>query len=217
VHTPRSVSAPPATTASRTGFYGFGTNISYDDSGRTRLSHSGGFAQGAATNYILLPDQQLGIMVLTNGMPIGVPEAVAQYFMDLVIGGAIENNWLELYGEAFAELYVNPSKLSGRTPPTNPEPAHPNAFYVGSYRNDYYGQVKVLARAGSLHVLIGPKPTDYLLTHWDGDEFAFLPVGENAVGIAAATFTPGRRGRRAASLTLEYYATSPGLGTFTRT
>jgi CubicO group peptidase (beta-lactamase class C family) len=214
-NTPRSVPSPPATPATRAGFYGFGTDIGYDYSGRTRLSHSGAFAQGAATNYLMLPDQKLGIMVLTNGMPIGAAEAVGQYFMDLVIGGVIENDWLGLYQQAFAALYVNPSKLNGRTPPAHPKPAHPAGFYVGKYANDYYGPIEVVARGSRLHVLIEPKPIDYPLKHWNGNLFAFFPVGESALGISAATFTAAAGGRHARSLILEYYDTT-GLGTFTR-
>jgi CubicO group peptidase (beta-lactamase class C family) len=213
--TPRSVSGPPASTASRTGFYGYGTNVGDDYSGRVRLSHSGAFNQGAATNYVLLPDQQLGIMTLTNGMPIGVPEAINAYFMDLVVGGKIENDWLRLYEQLTAPLYINPSKLAGKTPPKHPKPAQPTSFYVGTYGNDYYGPVKVEARGRSLRMLIGPKPTDLPLTHWSGNLFAFFPVGENALGISAATFTPGPGGGRARTLNLEYYDTT-GLGTFTR-
>jgi len=213
--TPRAVSGPPGSAASRTGFYGFGVDLGDDYSGRPRVSHSGAFNQGAATNYVLLPDQQLGIMVLTNGMPIGAPEAIAAYFMDLVVGGEIENNWLSLYAEAFAQLYVNPSKLSGKTPPARPKPAQPTSFYVGAYRNDYYGQVTVEARGRSLRMLIGPKPTVLPLRHWNGDLFAFFPVGENALGISAATFRPAPGNRRANRLTLEYYDDT-GLGTFTR-
>lgn len=161
--TPRSVSGSPQTPGSRTGFYGFGTNVGDDYSGRVRLGHSGGFAQGAATYYNLLPDQQLGIMVLTNGMPIGFPEATAAYFMDLVIGGAIENDWFSLYEQVINQMYINPIPLK----------------------------------------------------HWDGNLFAFLPVGENAVGVSAATFAPGSGSNRAGSLTLEYYDET-GLGVFTR-
>jgi CubicO group peptidase (beta-lactamase class C family) len=70
-HLPRSVSSEPSTPISRSGFYGLGTNVNYDYSGRLRLSHSGGFNQGAATTYVLLPAERLAIVVLTNGMPIG--------------------------------------------------------------------------------------------------------------------------------------------------
>lgn len=121
-NTPRSVSGLPQTPASRAGFYGFGTGVGYDYSGRVRLSHSGAFDQGAATNYILLPDQQLGIMVLTNGMPLGLPEAITAYFMDLVSGGTIENDWWGLYEQLVAQMYVNPSKLACEKPPRTPNP-----------------------------------------------------------------------------------------------
>ena len=214
--TPHAVSSAPASLASRAGFYGLGTNVTSDYSGRTRLSHSGAFNQGAATGYVLLPDQQLGIAVLTNGMPIGVPEAVTAYFMDLVIGGAIENDWLALYGQVFAAMFNNPSTLAGKTRPKQPKPARALRFYTGRYANSYYGPIEVVARGSSLHVLIGPKPTDYRLEHWSGDLFAFFPVGENALGISAATFRSPLAGRRAASLTLEYYDTNR-LGTFSRT
>jgi CubicO group peptidase (beta-lactamase class C family) len=220
-NTPRSVSGPPGTSGSRTGFYGFGTNAGDDYSGRVRLAHSGGFNQGAATNYILLPDQQLGIMTLTNGMPIGVPEAVNAYFMDLVIGGQIENDWLSLYEQVIARQYVNKSELAGKKPPSHPAPAQPDSFYTGTYHSDFYGAITVVVRDGALHVLMPPKPTDYPLEHWDGNLFALFPVGENAVGISAATFAPDQQNNRAASLTLEYYDNDKypdgtGIGIFTR-
>ena len=220
-NTPRSVSGPPGTSGSRTGFYGFGTNAGDDYSGRVRLAHSGGFNQGAATNYVLLPDQQLGMMTLTNGMPIGVPEAVNAYFMDLVIGGQIENDWLSLYEQVTAQQYVNKSELAGKKPPSHPTPAQPDSFYTGTYHSDFYGTITVAARRGALHVLMPPKPTHYPLEHWDGNLFALFPVGENAVGISAATFTPDQQNNRAASLTLEYYDNDKypdgtGIGIFTR-
>lgn len=220
-NTPRSVSSAPGTSGSRTGFYGFGTNVSDDYSGRVRLAHSGGFNQGAATNYVLLPDQQLGIMTLTNGMPLGVPESVNSYFMDLVIGGQIENDWFGLYSQVFAQMYVNMSKLAGKHPPAHPAPAQPDSFYTGTYHSDFYGTITVTARRGALHVFMPPKPTDYPLEHWDGNLFALFPVGENALGISAATFAPGHNNDRAATLTLEYYNNAKypdgtGIGILTR-
>jgi CubicO group peptidase (beta-lactamase class C family) len=218
---PESVSAPPATPGSRAGFYGFGSNVGYDYSSRVRLSHSGGFNQGAATCYFLLPDEQLGIAVLTNGMPIGVPEAISGYFMDLVVAGKVANDWFALYEQAFAPLYVNPSELAGKKPPPRPRAARPDCFYTGTYHSDFYGTITVIARGGALHVLMPPKPTDYPLEHWDGNLFALFPVGENALGISAATFAPNQNNDRAATLTLEYYNnfTYPdgtGIGVFTR-
>jgi len=214
-HTPQILSGHGQTPISRSGFYGFGTNVSYDYSGRLRLNHSGAFSQGAATQYALLPAEDLGIVVLTNGMPIGVPEATTAYFMDWVVAGSVQEDWLKLYGSKLAGLYVNPSVLAGKRPPAHPKPAKPNAFYAGTYNNDFYGPIKIVATSSGLHLLIGPHPNDYPLGHWDGNRFSFFPTGENAVGISQATFTANAAGTRAKSVTLEYYDVER-LGTFTR-
>jgi CubicO group peptidase (beta-lactamase class C family) len=214
-HSPQIMSSFPSTAESRAGFYGFGTNVGYDYSGRLRLTHSGAFSQGAATQYALLPSEDLGIVVLTNGMPIGVPEAVTADFLDLVVAGSFQENWLKLYGQRFEGFYINHSVLAGKRPPAHPKPAKPNAFYAGTYTNDFYGPIKIVAESSGLHLLIGPHPNDYPLGHWDGNRFSFFPTGENALGITQATFTPNPAGTRATSVTLEYYDADQ-LGTFTR-
>jgi len=214
-HLPRALSGMPSTSGARSGFYGLGTNVSYDYAGRLRLSHSGGFNQGAATAFTMLPSVGLGVVVLTNGMPIGVPESVINYFLDQVQAGSAQQDWLSLYGKVFARLYVNHSVLAGQEPPASPVPPHPEAFYTGTYDNSYYGPIRITAEGGSLHLLIGPGPDDYPLQHWSGDLFAFFPTGENAVGITAATFNADVGSTRAQNVTLEYYNTT-GLGTFVR-
>jgi CubicO group peptidase (beta-lactamase class C family) len=214
-HTPQILSGHGQTPISRSGFYGFGTNVSYDYSGRLRLNHSGAFSQGAATQFSLLPSEDLGIVVLTNGMPIGVPEATTAYFMDWVVAGSVQEDWLKLYGAKLAGLYVNPSVLAGKRPPAHPKPARPDAFYAGTYNNDFYGPIKIVAKPSGPHLLIGPHPNDYPLGHWDGNRFSFFPTGENALGITEATFTPNTAATRAKSVTLAYYD-AERLGTFSR-
>ncbi len=85
---PHSLSSLPSLFYSRSGFYGLGTDVSNDATGRLRVSHSGAFFQGAATNYVLLPAEGLGIVVLTNGMPVGVPESITASFLDYVEAGS---------------------------------------------------------------------------------------------------------------------------------
>ena len=153
-HRPQIMSSPPSTGESRASFYGFGTNVGYDYSGRLRLTHSGGFSQGAATQYALLPSEDLGIVVLTNGMPIGVPEATTSYFLDLVVAGSIQEDWLKLYGPRFDAFYVNHSVLAGKRPPAHPKPAKADAFYAGTYNNDFYGPIKIVA------AVVGPASAD---------------------------------------------------------
>ena len=50
----------------------------------------------------VLPAEQLGIVVLTNTAPIGVPEAICRSFLDLATIGKVERDWLALFGQAMA-------------------------------------------------------------------------------------------------------------------
>jgi CubicO group peptidase (beta-lactamase class C family) len=47
----------------------FGVGV--QPSGRVSLSHSGAFVLGAATNFVMLPESDIGIVVLTNAAPVG--------------------------------------------------------------------------------------------------------------------------------------------------
>jgi CubicO group peptidase (beta-lactamase class C family) len=220
VDTPQILSSPPAPgpvadAAARSGFYGFGLNIGNDWTGRVRLSHSGAFDLGAATAFTMLPAEDLGIVVLTNGAPVGLPESIAAAFMDLAETGEVERDWLDGYGPVFARMSENPSELAGQEPPEIPAPARAADAYLGSYDNQYHGPMAVIDEGeGRLAMRLGPEPVTLELTHWDGDTFSYQPVGENALGISAVTFTMGPDGR-ATSVTVEDLD-DEGLGTFTR-
>lgn len=98
--TAQIVSAPAATPHARSGFYGYGFNASVSSSGRTQYSHSGAFALGEATNFVVMPSEDLAIVALTNAAPIGVPETLTAEFLDLVQYGQIQEDWAALYQKA---------------------------------------------------------------------------------------------------------------------
>ncbi len=107
-HRPQILRSPPQNPAlDRAGFYGLGWNIDYTDQGGVAWGHSGAFGMGAATCVSLLPAAELGIVVLTNAQPIGVPEAICRSFLDLALTGKVEKeDWLTLYGQLFATAMV---------------------------------------------------------------------------------------------------------------
>ncbi|MEV4944339.1 serine hydrolase [Streptomyces sp. NPDC053755] len=211
-HWPESVSNPPHAPAARTGFYGLGWNVSYDDQGRLRLSHTGAFAEGAHTNVTMLPGERLGIVVLTNTAPVGVADAVALDFFDIAQTGEVSRDWIPLVDALYQqEADAGRSKTDYAHPPSGAAPAKAPETYAGTYGNDYYGRAEVVAGAdGALTLRLGPEPQTYRLTHYAGDTFSFPTAGENAVGLTGVTFTPDGR-----SFTVEYLNTE-GLGTFTR-
>ena len=94
-HRPQVISRQPRDPATdRAGFYGLGWGVSYDDQVRVLLGHTGGFNLGDSTAVYLLPGENVGIVVLTNGSPVGVPETVALSFLDLVRFGQVQQDYL---------------------------------------------------------------------------------------------------------------------------
>jgi CubicO group peptidase (beta-lactamase class C family) len=212
--TPHSLLAPPATPDSRPSMSGLGIDITVDSTGRVRYAHSGAFALGAGTAVAWLPSEDLGIVALTNGEPIGVPESLIAEFLDLAELGRVTRDWLAGYTPFFEALKTNRSRLAGKPRPTDPKPALPGGSYAGTYANRYYGPARITARGGRLTMGVGPKNARFALRHWNANTFSYMPRGENAVGISAVTFRLGRDGRPA-EMTVEFLD-GQGLGTFNR-
>ncbi len=198
-------------------FYGLGWDVNYDAEGRARLTHSGAFALGAATRVILVPSEQLGIIILTNAEPKGIAEGLAQNFMDNALYGKITLDWMALYLQAFKdptviglEKYADYSK-----PPSPGTPALKNDAYIGTYGdNKLVGDIQIVEQDGKLALVIGPKKMSFPLTHYDRDIFTYETFGENAAGAAGVTFTIGADGK-ATSVVIENLNTE-GQGTFHR-
>lgn len=216
-HLPQIISHAPANPSTeRTSFYGLGWNVGYDDAGRVRLSHSGAFGLGAGTCVMMLPGEGLGIVVMTNGMPIGVAEAVCATFFDLVMNGKIDKDWLAVMKPAFDALLAPEygTTVDYTKPVEKPTPALPSAAYVGVYRNEYFGDLEVAEKGGALELRLGPKLNAYDLKHYDRDVFIYQPEGENAAGPSGVTFLvgPDRKAMRVLIENLNKH----GQGTFTR-
>lgn len=196
-HRPLIASGPSRDPAVyRTGFYGLGWNVGSTDQGAVLLSHSGAFEMGAATAVYLLPGESLGIVVLTNGQPIGVPETVALSFLDLARFGTIQFDYLKPLGATFAQIAQQPYPLVPTL--SDPAPARPLAIYTGTYSNDFVGEIAVTPQENGLVLELGPQGRPYPLTHVSGDTFSYQPSGENAVGPSAVSFSvagdaPARR------------------------
>ena len=178
-------------------FYGLGWNVSYDPEGRLRLNHSGAFGLGAATYVNLVPNEQLGIVVLTNAYPIGLAEALGTTFVDIALYGKPTQDWFAL----FKQVYSDPAAIGTvlgfdySNPPAVPAPALTNSAYVGRYTNDYFGDISIIEEQGGLAIEQGPKKKIFAMKHYDRDTFTYETEGENAVGRSGITFTIGPGGK----------------------
>lgn len=199
------------------GFYGLGMNVNYDEQGRLRLGHSGAFALGNATAISLVPTEQLGVVVLTNSYPVGVAESLTASFVDQALYGKQTQDWFALFKKVFSDpatLGLDKS-FDYSKPPVVPSPALKNATYVGTFTNEFFGNISVIEDGGKLALIEGPNKMMFPLKHYDRDTFTYLPPGENASGASGVTFTIGPNGE-ATNVVIENLNEN-GQGTFQRT
>ena len=203
-HTPHSMMRPPS------GFYGLGWNVSFEPSGLTQLSHSGAFALGASTSVVVLPEEEVAIIVLTNALPTGVPETVTRSFADLVLFEEIQADWYTLYSQVMRDVLSHTPSVDTKNPPANPE-AEPEGI-AGVYSNSYFGSLTVERLPdGHLRLQIGPANLQIPLEHWSGPIYTFQSPGENSTDLSTAIFASD-----ASSVTLEWLEES-GFASFHKT
>ena len=204
----------------RPAMYGLGWEVYWDAKGRRVIKHNGAHSTGARTEVALLPGANLGIAVLCNAFPSGLPEGLRQCFFDLVLDGKLEKDWVEHFDELYEKLpeYFRRLALGETTdynkPPAKPAPALAPSAYVGTYRSDYAGTAEVVEKGKGLVLRLGPKKMEMPLRHWDRDYFYFQSSSETLFGASGASFQIGPDGK-ASRLTLNAFNRG-GLGVFTR-
>jgi CubicO group peptidase (beta-lactamase class C family) len=175
-------------------FYGLGWNVEYGRYGEA-WGHAGAFSVGARTLVSLVPAEQLGIVILANAFPTGVPEGLADTFFDLVMTGQTTRDWIadwdSLYGRLFGPAMEAAVKRYG-TPPASRLPALPLSAYTGTYANPYIGEAVVVEKDGWLEIRLGPGgKITFPLSHFDRDLFTYCPSPEMPTMPVAITFEIG--------------------------
>ncbi|MCE9554071.1 MAG: serine hydrolase [Planctomycetes bacterium] len=189
-HTPQIVTNfNPA--QGRVTSYGLGWIVSVERGGRVFLKHSGSFSLGMRSEVAMLPAEGLAIVVLSNGGPTGIPEGLVESFFDLAIDGKLQRDWMEFANRMFDEEI---KKELGRErdyshPPTRPSAALKLTAYTGKFANDFFGEIELAEKQGSLVLKMGPQQMTFPLRHWDRDTFVYQPQGESAGGPSGLLFT----------------------------
>jgi hypothetical protein len=198
-------------------YYGYGWSLEYDSDGIFRICHSGAFSQGAATRAVLVPSQNLGVIVLSNGFGSGVPEAVGDALIDFARHGKLTQDWLAHWKGIFYDAFFRPAQEQEAKYAHPPDPSaqpRPLSVYTGTFRNDYLGDVEVTERSGGLTLLLGPRQMPLPLRYWDGNTFLSFPEPETPSYPAPVTFGIDSTGK-AAQVTLDDL-NGGGMGTVTR-
>jgi len=198
-------------------FYGLGWNVEFGRHGLSR-GHAGAFSVGARSLVTLFPERQLGIVILANAFPTGVPEGLSDSFADLVFDGKVGKDWLKDWNAIYAGMFgpaVAAAQATYANPPAPATPARPSAAYAGRYANDFVGEAVVAAAADGLILKLGPDGAkSYPLRHFDRDLFLSFPSPELPDMPSAVSFVIGPGGS-ASTITIEALDAN-GLGTLRR-
>jgi CubicO group peptidase (beta-lactamase class C family) len=169
--TPHNNFAVDHTSKSRLGHfssYGLGWQIS-DYNGKFKLSHTGGYS-GMLSTVVLLPDENFGVVILTNGMK-SIYNALANYTVDQFIK-APSRDWskerLELSRKSVEDDRRIDERIKARVP--NTKPSLPLEKYTGEYFTPVYGKITVKNESGKMKIYFEHTPDlEATLDHWHFD------------------------------------------------
>jgi CubicO group peptidase (beta-lactamase class C family) len=174
--------------------YGLGWGLS-DYRGRKVQAHSGGI-DGMLSWMTVIPEEKLGIMILTNGDNHGVGQGLLYWIMDRYLG-AEPRDWNAVNLAQFkrgqaAQQAREKARIAARVP--NTAPSRPLSEYEGVYADSMYGDFRVRAENGRLVADLGPHGAGGVLEHWQYDTFQ-LVWRDRAFGRSDLTFSLDRDGR----------------------
>ena len=152
--------------------YGMGWGM-YDYYGRKIINHSGGL-DGMLSYTVLIPEENVGFVVLTNNESPAF-QIMMNKIRDVLVG-APKHDWNADAIEQ-VETTERPPGRGRRKRSTPPEcrtrsRRSPLAAYAGTYTDQMYGDVTVTEENGKLVMRFGPSPNFVAdLEHWHYDTF----------------------------------------------
>jgi CubicO group peptidase (beta-lactamase class C family) len=151
--------------------YGLGWFLS-DYQGRLVVQH-GGNIDGMSALVAMLPEEKLGVVVLTNMNSSGLPYVVMHKLWDLHLKTPKPRDWNAEMHKSMQELIARGREAQKKREAervANTKPSLPIDQYAGVYVDSMYGEVRVLADGDKLRIDRGPSFQGEL-EHWHFDTF----------------------------------------------
>ncbi len=169
------VAAPPELAALHPNFRGYALGLDVRDyRGRKALMHTGGLP-GYVSRVMMIPDERLGIAVLTNQESEAAFDAIALRIADHYLA-APPMDWIDAYEKVMARLKNSTAAAEGKTASarnTASKLSLPLSKYAGTYEDAWYGNI-VVAQEGEKLVMRFSHTPDLVgdMEHWQYDTFA---------------------------------------------
>jgi len=146
-----------------TSFYGYGMGWFLSDvKGHKQIQHTGGLI-GTVTQFTLIPDMKLGIVVLTNQQSGAAFNTITNTVKDSYLGIA-DRNWLKTYGDRMKKMEEGFDKQKKEAfakseafkKDKNLQPK--SEQFVGTYSDKWFGDVEVAQQGNTYRILCKNSP-----------------------------------------------------------
>lgn len=170
--------------------------------------HNGG-TPGIKALVQIIPEADLGIVVLSNLGNTLLPESLGRRLADLYFGNPYQD-WsrIELDKSKAAEK----AAVDALIPPTSPDPPLPLDRYAGTYTSPVWGDVVVSVDGTNLVMIAGPNRLRLVLHPWSRDRFM---VNEKDIEFTSFVQFNFSNGKTPSSMTVTDFDEA-GEGTLTR-
>jgi hypothetical protein len=197
--TPQPLSDPPTELAplrAHFRFYALGFELR-DYRGRFVVTHTGGLP-GYVSRVVLVPEIKLGVAVLTNQESGAAFNAAVFSVIDHYLG-TTDTDWVSAYETVLARseaaLAAADSSISASRDAKSGPSLRPQD-YAGTYRDAWYGDVRIEADGPALTIRFLPTPSLVgTLEHWQYDTFIARWWDRELRADAFVTFVLDPRGK----------------------
>ena len=161
-----------------THFKGYGLGWFLMDYAGRKVAHHGGGLPGYISKVMIVPEEDLGMVVLTNDMN-SLPTALMYKVLDVHLkANADDRDWAQFfldYSKRSEKRKIKARKKEEKARVKNTSPSHETIAYAGQYLDPYYGKATVDLVDDELRLVL--EPADELfnatLEHWHYDTFRF--------------------------------------------
>jgi CubicO group peptidase (beta-lactamase class C family) len=175
--------------------YGLGWFLE-DYRGR-KIVHHGGNIDGMSALVWMVPEEKLGVVVLTNMNGTSLPTALTHRITDLYMGNA-KRDWSAEYLAFTRDAQrraATQAQTAERNRAANTRPSLSLDKYTGTYENEMYGRFVIEQKDGKL-VLRGDPQHVAQLDHWHYDTFR-ANWADPVMGRVFVSFLLDQQGRPA--------------------
>jgi CubicO group peptidase (beta-lactamase class C family) len=173
--TPMKIRDPkPGLEATKPNFYAYGLGFNLRDYKGRKIAMHGGALQGFYSTVLMVPEEKLGIAILTNAENSPAMASLYWRILDQYLS-VPPSDWIKLYADQEAaahkeELERQGKEVSSRAAKSSP--SLPLASYDGEYEDAWYGKVTIRAE-GKKHIMRFTRTPDLTgeLEHFQHDTF----------------------------------------------